>query len=82
MSSLLLRVDLNTLGPALPPRSRSRQQIEQAREGILAHIRRRWMQIRDAGGFQSLENWSLKEISDGKSPLSIRADFRNRSQRR
>jgi hypothetical protein len=65
VSSLLLKVDPNTLGPALPPRSRSRQQIEQAREGVLAHIRRRWTQIRDAGGFHNLENWALKEISDG-----------------
>lgn len=71
VSSLLLKVDPNTLGPALPPRSRSRQQIEQAREGVLAHIRRRWTQIRDAGGFHNLENWALKEISDGESDFNL-----------
>ena len=70
VSSLLLKVDPNTLGPALPPRSRSRQQIEQAREGVLAHIRRRWTQIRDAVGFHHLENWALKEISDGMSSFT------------
>ncbi|ORX34351.1 hypothetical protein BD324DRAFT_583444 [Kockovaella imperatae] len=50
VSSLLLRVEPNTLQTALPPRSRGRLQIEEAKEGILGHVRRRWMQIRDGGG--------------------------------
>jgi hypothetical protein len=60
-------VDPDSLQAALPPRSAARQQIETAKDGVLAHIRRRWMQIRDSGGFLGLENWSLKEISDGES---------------
>jgi hypothetical protein len=39
--------------------------VESAKEGVLAHIRRRWMRIRDEGGFVGLENWSIKEIADG-----------------
>ncbi|RXK42234.1 hypothetical protein M231_00592 [Tremella mesenterica] len=64
VSSILLKVDPDTLEAALSPRSRSRQQVESAREGILAHVRRRWMQVRDAGGFNELDAWALKEISD------------------
>jgi hypothetical protein len=29
------------------------------------------MQIRDAAGFHQLENWALKEISDGESSVSL-----------
>jgi len=66
VSSILLKVDFDTLQTVLKPRSRTRQQVEIAREGILSHIRRRWMQIREAGGFDGLENWSVKEIADGE----------------
>ena len=60
-----------TLDAALPQRSHSRQQIEMAKEGVLGHLRRRWMQIKEAGGFEDLESWSLKEISDGESFCSV-----------
>ena len=66
VSAILLKVNPETLQTILKPRSLNRQQIEQAKDGVLEHIRRRWMQIRDAGGFDGLENWSLKEISDGE----------------
>ena len=69
VSSILLKVDPDTLQTALSAKSRGRQLIETAKEGVLAHIRRRWMQIKDAGGFDGLENWSLKEISDGDSAI-------------
>ncbi|KAK4684302.1 hypothetical protein P7C73_g5884, partial [Tremellales sp. Uapishka_1] len=65
VSSILLRIDPQTLQTVLPARSRARQKIEMAKDGVLGHIKRRWMQIRDEGGFHDLENWSLKEISDG-----------------
>lgn len=67
VSSILLKVDPATLQTALPMRSRGRQQVEQIKEGVVGHIRRRWMQVRDTRGFDSLENWALKEISDGKA---------------
>ena len=66
VSSILLKVDPDTLQTALPARGKSRQQIEAIREGVLGHIKRRWMQVRDAGGFDDVENWALKEISDGQ----------------
>lgn len=65
VSAILLKVDPVTLQTALPARGRSRQQVEIVKEGILGNVKRRWMQIRDAGGFDSIENWALKEISDG-----------------
>lgn len=65
VSSLLLKVDPDTLETALPARSVARQKIETAKDGVLAHIRRRWMQIKEDGGFGGLEPWALKEISDG-----------------
>lgn len=65
VSSILLKVDPITQEMALPGRGRSRQQIEVIKDGVIGHIRRRWMQVRDAGGFDGVENWALKEISDG-----------------
>lgn len=67
VSSILLKVDPNTLQTALPARGQGRQQIEAIKDGVVGHIRRRWMQVRDGGGFDDVENWALKEISDGKS---------------
>lgn len=69
VSSILLKVDPITQGPVLMPRSQARQEVDTAREGVLSHIRKRWMQIRDAGGFNDLEHWVLKEISDGTCHL-------------
>lgn len=48
------------------PNTHGRQQIELARQGVVGHMRRRWMLIRDARGFNDLEHWVLKEISDGE----------------
>lgn len=70
VSSILLKADPLTQGPVLLPRTQARQHIEVAREGVLAHVRRRWMQIRDAGGFSDLDHWVIKEISDGASRLT------------
>ncbi|EIW68712.1 hypothetical protein TREMEDRAFT_12167, partial [Tremella mesenterica DSM 1558] len=62
VSSILLKVDPDTLEAALSPRSRSRQQVESAREGILAHVRRRWMQVRDAGVMTTVSTRSKAPI--------------------
>ena len=80
ISSILLKVDPDTLETALSPRSKGRIQIEEAKEGVLGHIRRRWMQVRDGGGFDGLEPWSLKEISHGESCLAVFADNSQRSK--
>lgn len=67
VSSILLKVQPDTHETVLAPRSIGRHRIETAKSGILGHIRRRWLQIRDGGGFSNLENWSIKEIADGMS---------------
>lgn len=64
VSSLLLKVNPDTLQPMLRTGSQARHKVEQTKEGVLSHIRRRWMGIKDAAGFVGLEPWSLKEISD------------------
>ena len=65
VSSILLKVHPDTHETILSPRSIGRHRVEMARSAVLGHIRRRWLQIRDQGGFSSLENWSIKEIADG-----------------
>ncbi|KAG6379947.1 hypothetical protein JVT61DRAFT_10514 [Boletus reticuloceps] len=42
-----------------------RAQVEDARLDLLRWIRKRWMGIRQEGGFDALEGWSIKEISQG-----------------
>ena len=46
--------------------SQIRVQVEQTRFDILRMIRRRWVSIRQEGGFDSMEQWAIKEIADGK----------------
>ncbi len=45
--------------------SHIRVQVEQARMDILRWLRKRWMAVRQEGGFDSLDGWALKEISHG-----------------
>ena len=42
-----------------------RVQVEQTRLDILRMIRRRWVSIRQEGGFDNMETWVTAEISDG-----------------
>lgn len=42
-----------------------RLRVEETQRRLLAWIKKRWMNVRSAGGFRNLENWSLKELSDG-----------------
>ncbi|KAJ7593454.1 hypothetical protein C8J56DRAFT_498559 [Mycena floridula] len=44
--------------------SHVRIQVEQARVDILSWLRRRWVNVRAEGGFESLEGWAVKEIAD------------------
>ncbi len=51
----------------LQPGSRYRVVVESTKEAVLSNIKRRWMQIKTARAFNSLDFWALKEISDGES---------------
>ncbi|PPR04884.1 hypothetical protein CVT24_007143, partial [Panaeolus cyanescens] len=65
VSSILLRPH-PTEGNAsmLSATSHIRVQVEQTRVELLKWIGKRWLAIRNARGFDSLEPWALKEISD------------------
>ena len=65
MSAILLRphpTDVNA--PLLPATSHVRVQVEQTRLELLKWIGKRWLAIRQERGFDPLEGWALKEISD------------------
>ncbi|GAA5909334.1 hypothetical protein JCM8208_005647 [Rhodotorula glutinis] len=38
--------------------------VEDTRSGILSYIKRKWVLIRNAGGFDDLEAWCAKELAD------------------
>ncbi|GAA5928178.1 uncharacterized protein JCM15063_003808 [Sporobolomyces koalae] len=42
----------------------ARMYVEDARNGLLRYIKNRWTMVRDAGGFDRLEPWCLKELAD------------------
>ncbi|PWN49481.1 hypothetical protein IE53DRAFT_369725 [Violaceomyces palustris] len=46
------------------PTGEARQSIEDARSGILRYLKRRWVGVRAQSGFNGLEKWCLKELSD------------------
>lgn len=45
--------------------SHIRVQVEDARADLIRYIRKRWMGTRQQGGFDGLEGWAIKEISQG-----------------
>jgi len=53
--------------------SHIRVQVEEARADLIRYIRKRWMATRQQGGFDGLEGWAIKEISQGM--LSVPALF-------
>lgn len=59
VGKLLLREE----GIAMDARAR----LEDARQDILKYIKSRWIGIKALNGFERLENWCLKELSDGES---------------
>lgn len=66
VSSILLRPHVTeTDATMLPQTSQIRAQVEEARVDLLRWIRKRWMGVRQEGGFDALEGWSIKEISQG-----------------
>lgn len=59
VGKLLLREE----GIAMDTRAR----LEDARQDILKYIKARWVGVKGLNSFEPLENWCLKELSDGKS---------------
>jgi hypothetical protein len=43
--------------------------VEDARQGVVRYLKRKWISVRALDGFEPLENWALKEIADG-TPLA------------
>ncbi|KAF9038308.1 hypothetical protein BDZ89DRAFT_1090557 [Hymenopellis radicata] len=65
VSSILLRphaTDSNQ--PMLSPTSHVRVQVEQTRMDVLQWLKKRWLGVRQEGGFDDVEGWAVKEISD------------------
>ncbi|KAI0915857.1 hypothetical protein AcV5_003350 [Taiwanofungus camphoratus] len=64
VSSVLLRPHVTeTDETMLSSTSHIRVQVEQARMDILRWLRRRWLGVKQEGGFDALEGWAVKEIS-------------------
>lgn len=59
----------------LTSRAQARVLVEDARSGILSYIKRKWVLIRNAGGFDDLEPWCAKELADGASSSRAQALF-------
>ncbi|KAK2459858.1 hypothetical protein APHAL10511_008122 [Amanita phalloides] len=65
VSSILLRPSsTDPTQVMLSTTSHIRVQVEQTQADILARIGKRWLNIRQEGGFDDLEGWAIKEISD------------------
>lgn len=74
MSSILLRPHATDPNQTmLSQTSHVRVLIEQVRMDVVRWVRKRWFSIRNDGGFNTLENWALKELAHGSSftPLDI-----------
>ena len=72
VSSILLRphpTEVNA--PQLTAKSHIRDQVEQTRLELLKWIGHRWLAIRQERGFDLLEGWALKEISDRTLILAL-----------
>jgi hypothetical protein len=51
--------------------SHVRVQVDETRMDVIRWIRKRWIAIREAGAFDPLEGWAIKEISEGELSLLI-----------
>lgn len=45
--------------------SHVRVQVEQTRMDVIRWLRRRWLGVKQEGGFNDLEHWAIKEICHG-----------------
>ncbi|SJL11404.1 uncharacterized protein ARMOST_14807 [Armillaria ostoyae] len=65
VSNILLRPHPTENDQAmLPGTSHVRVQVEQTRLDVLSWLRKRWLGVRNEGGFEDIEGWAIKEISD------------------
>ena len=65
VSAVLLRPHLQESDKSLlSSTSQIRVQVDQTRLDILRMIRRRWVLIRQEGGFDNMETWVTAETSD------------------
>ncbi|KAI0314558.1 hypothetical protein OF83DRAFT_1063636 [Amylostereum chailletii] len=65
VSSILVRQNPSAPGEVmLSSTSRVKVQAEQTRVDLVRWMRKRWISIRQEGGFDELETWALKELSD------------------
>ncbi|EED85027.1 predicted protein [Postia placenta Mad-698-R] len=72
VSSILLRPHATNPEEAmLSSTSQVRVLVEQTRMDVLRWLRRRWMNVKQEGGFDNLEGWAVKEISGGMIVLSV-----------
>lgn len=72
MSSILLKQHATESGETmLSSTSHVRVQVEQTRMDVLRWLRRRWINVKQEGGFDTLEGWALKEISHGKKGIAM-----------
>jgi len=65
--SLLNRTDIITEQLVLPIGSRARKIVEDAREGLIAVLRKRWMQIRQEDGFALMDERHLQTVGESES---------------
>ncbi|KAF7970942.1 hypothetical protein HWV62_22596 [Athelia sp. TMB] len=64
VSSILLRPHITERDSTmLSSTSRIREQVEAVRMEVLKWLRKRWVGVRQEGGFNDLEGWAIKEIS-------------------
>jgi hypothetical protein len=67
VSSVLLRPHPTDGSTLLSSMSLVRKQIEATRKGIIEWLQKNWVSVQMANGFETLEGWAIKEISDGES---------------
>lgn len=48
----------------------ARARVEDARAAILKYLKTKWVAVKSYNGFEPLDNWALKELSDGTSSTS------------
>lgn len=69
VNSVLLRSQTNAMtgvaSTLLSSTSPVRAQVEHTRLEILKWLRKRWLNVRQTNAFEPLDDWALKEISDG-----------------
>jgi len=78
VSSILLKPHpTEPNSPFLSSTSQIRQQVDQTRIDLSKWISKRWLQIRQEHGFDALEGWAIKELSDCEFSmrLSVHADI-------